>query len=146
MMEYERASRLVMIGLLLMLAIFAKSVEARYELRSDPPADFAAVVSRNYSASQLMTEQYWQKTRNVLSRYEYGQELPVTPPAGFIAQDSHLTKRQQVAMEQDLWKQVRMMWMDTGSWQKHYHLDFSWVTKMIRSAGSRIEASLPTLR
>lgn len=133
-----------MVLLLLMLAIFAKSVEERYELRPDPPADFVSAVTRNYPASQLVVEEYWGKTRNTLSRYEHGQELPANPPTNLIGQDSHMTKRQQLALEQELWGQIRMIWIDPASWRKHYRLDLGWVTRTIRNAGSRIEASLPT--
>lgn len=144
-MVYGRVWRWLIVLLLLVLALLAKSLAPRYELRSDAPPDFAAV-GREYRIPQDLVDRYWEKTRELLSAYEYGQLLPINPPAGFAVSDSQHTKAQQAGLEKELWKQVRIMWADPGNWTKRYNLDLGWVPNTIRSIGNRIGEALPTLR
>ncbi|MDE3104882.1 MAG: hypothetical protein KGK08_06885 [Acidobacteriota bacterium] len=134
---------------LIAFAVFAyEAVTVSYQRSPRPPAEFVNIVTSTVVDREQIAEEYWQSAAVLEATYPHLTELPALAPASFQSPTAlaRLSATQRDLLTQQLWKQLRVLWLKPTTWQRTFTFDGNWVTNMVRSLSNLLEKYVPFVR
>jgi hypothetical protein len=113
---------------LFVVVVVVASITPAMHLKSDPPADFAALRASGKAPNAVLAGEYWDAAVKVIQwKYPRTTFLPEQIPGDFKLEGNGRTvKGDDPGVRAAYWAKLRQEWLDAQNWKTTYSIDWSW--------------------